>query len=170
MLSLAVYPRISQRTGARVLIVPGMTVVAIGMLLLVFAPTNGHYATNILPSMLLFAIGGGTAIPAIMSTAMSEATPDAAGATSGLLSTSQQVGAAIGLAALSAVATATTSHANHGSTAAQAAVAGYHVGWAIAAAMLSVAVVIAAVALRTARPDETTTEPTPAEMSTSHTG
>jgi EmrB/QacA subfamily drug resistance transporter len=149
VLSLAVYPRVSQRTGPRILIVPGMLTVALGMLLLVFVPTHGSYALHVLPSMLLFAIGGGTAIPAIMSTAMSETTPDAAGASSGLLSTSQQIGAAIGLAVLSAVAAATTSsRTDHGHAAADAAVSGYHVGWGLGAAMLTVAAIIAAYTLR----------------------
>jgi EmrB/QacA subfamily drug resistance transporter len=148
-LSLFGYPRISQRTGPRVLIVPGMLTVAAGMFLLVFAPTHGHYVSSVLPSMVLFAIGGGTAIPAIMSTAMSETTPDAAGASSGLLSTSQQVGSAIGLAVLSSVAVATTTNLTaHGHTAAAAAVGGYHVGWAIGAALLTAAAVIGAVTLR----------------------
>jgi EmrB/QacA subfamily drug resistance transporter len=153
-LSLFVYPRISQRIGPRRLIVPGMLVVALGMFLLVFAPTDGHYVTNALPSMLLFALGGGTAIPAIMSTAMSETTPDAAGASSGLLSTSQQVGSAVGLAVLSSIAAAVTSSATrHGTDAAAAAVSGFHLGWGIGAAMLAAAAGIAAVTLRTPKPE-----------------
>lgn len=153
VLSLAVYPRISQRTGPRVLIVPGMLTVALGLLLLVFVPTHGHYAVNVLPSMLLFAIGGGIAIPAIMSTAMSETTPDAAGASSGLLSTSQQIGAAVGIAVLSAVAAATTgSLTARGEAAADATVGGYHLGWGIGAAMLTGAAIIAAITLRAPKP------------------
>jgi EmrB/QacA subfamily drug resistance transporter len=148
-LSLFGYPRISQRTGPRALIVPGMLTVAAGMFLLVFAPTHGHYVISVLPSMVLFAIGGGTAIPAIMSTAMSETTPDAAGASSGLLSTSQQVGAAIGLASLSSIAVATTTKlAAHGHSGAAAAIGGYHVGWATGAVLLTAAAGIAAVMMR----------------------
>jgi EmrB/QacA subfamily drug resistance transporter len=148
-LSMFGYPHISQRTGPRALIVPGMLTVAAGMFLLVFAPANGHYVTAALPSMVLFAIGGGTAIPAIMSTAMSETTPDDAGASSGLLSTSQQVGSAIGLAVLSSIAVVTTTRLRtHGHTAAAAAVGGYHVGWGIGAALLTVAAGIAAFTLR----------------------
>jgi EmrB/QacA subfamily drug resistance transporter len=148
-LSLFGYPRLSQRTGARVLIVPGMLMVAVGMFLLVFAPTHGHYVSGALPSMLLFAVGGGTAIPAILSTAMSETTPDAAGASSGLLNTSQQVGSALGLAVLSSIAVATTTSLKaHGHSAAAAAVGGYHLGWGIGAALLTVAAGIASVTLR----------------------
>ncbi|TDW21406.1 MFS transporter [Kribbella kalugense] len=151
-LSLFGYPRISRRVGARVLIVPGMLMVALGLFLLVFAPTHGNYAVSVLPSMLLFAIGGGTAIPAIMSTAMSETTPDALGASSGLLNTSQQVGSAIGLAVLSSIAAATTARlGEHGQTATSAAVGGYHVGWGIGAALITVAAAIAAITLRRPR-------------------
>ncbi len=159
-ISLFGYPRISQRTGPRVLIVPGMLTTALGMLLLVFTPTHGHYATDMLPSILLFAIGGGTALPAIMSTAMSETTPDAAGASSGLLSTSQQVGAAIGLAVLSAIAAATTSGlTQHGTGAADAAVRGYHLGWGVGTALLTAAAVIAALTMRASRQPVATEQP-----------
>jgi MFS family permease len=129
-----------------------MLMVALGLFLLVFAPTHGNYIGSVLPSMLLFAIGGGTAIPAIMSTAMSETTPDALGASSGLLNTSQQVGSAIGLAVLSSIAAATTTRlGEHGRAATKAVVDGYHVGWGVGAALLTVAVVIAAVTLRRPR-------------------
>ncbi|MDX6335849.1 MAG: hypothetical protein QOG05_3189 [Streptosporangiaceae bacterium] len=153
VLSLAVYPRISQRISPHALVVPGMLTVSAGMLLLVFTPVHGHYLTNVLPSMVLFAIGGGTAIPAIMSTAMSETTPDAAGASSGLLSTSQQVGAAIGLAALSSIAVATTNRlSTHGQTTAADTVGGYHLSWGIGAAVLTAGAAIAAMTLTGRRP------------------
>jgi hypothetical protein len=88
-----------------------------------------------------------------MSTAMSETTPDAAGASSGLLSTSQQVGAAIGLAALSSIAVAATNHLSaHGQATAAATVAGYHLSWAIGAAVLTAAAAIAAMTLTGRRP------------------
>jgi EmrB/QacA subfamily drug resistance transporter len=153
VLALFVYPRVSRRTGPRALIVPGMLTTAVGMLLLTFAPADGHYAINVLPSMLLFAIGGGTALPAIMSTAMSETTRDGSGASSGLLNTSQQIGAAIGLAALSAIAVATTGHLiERGEATMTATVGGYHVGWGIGSALLATAAAIAAYTLRIRRP------------------
>jgi predicted MFS family arabinose efflux permease len=169
VLSLAVYPRISRRISPHALVVPGMLTVAAGMLLLVFTPVHGDYLTNILPSMVLFAIGGGTAIPAIMSTAMSETTPDAAGASSGLLSTSQQVGAAIGLAALSSIAVATTNHLSaHGQATAAATVGGFHLSWGIGAAALTAAAAIAAMTLarRPGTGHEPATEPVDAAPAT----
>jgi predicted MFS family arabinose efflux permease len=149
-LSLVGYPYLSGRLGSRALIVPGMLVVASAMAWLVLTPTtHAHYAGSVLPSMLLFAIGGGLAIPAIMTTAMSETTPGAAGASSGLLSTSQQLGSAVGLAFLSTIAVSTTAalHA-HGRAANDATVGGYHVAWAAGAALLAGATAIAAVTLR----------------------
>jgi EmrB/QacA subfamily drug resistance transporter len=148
-LSLLGYPVLSRRVGPRALIVPGMLTVAIGMTWLVFTPTHGHYAGDVLPSMVLFAVGGGVAIPAIMTTAMSETTADAAGVSSGLLNTSQQIGSAIGLAVLSSIAVATTSQLmTRGRGADAATVGGYHVAWACGAALLAVATGIAAVTLR----------------------
>ena len=149
VLALGVYPRVSQVIAPRMLIVPGLVAVALGLLLLVFTPTDGRYLTDVLPSMLLFAVGGGTAIPAIMSTAMSETTPQDAGASSGLLSTSQQVGSAIGLAVISAVAAAHTSRlVDRGVGPTDATVAGYHLGWAIGASVLAASAVVAALTMR----------------------
>jgi EmrB/QacA subfamily drug resistance transporter len=148
-LSLAGYPALSRRVGPRALIVPGMLTVAVGMASLVLTPTHGHYVASVLPGMVLFAAGGGIAIPAIMTTAMSETTTDAAGASSGLLSTSQQLGSAVGLALLSSVAVATTSRLSAAGRAADVAtVGGYHVAWGVGALLLAVATGVAAVSLR----------------------
>jgi hypothetical protein len=148
-LSLLGYLALSRRVGTRALIVPGMLTVAMGMAWLVFTPTHGQYAGDLLPSMLLFAVGGGITIPAIMTTAMSETTADAAGASSGLLNTSQQIGSAIGLALLSSIAVATTSQLMaRGRGPDVATVGGYHVAWACGAALLALATGIAAVTLR----------------------
>ena len=156
VLALGVYPRVSQVTGPRTLIVPGMVTVAFGMLLLVFVPLDGRYVTNVLPSMLLFAIGGGTAIPAIMSTAMAETTADDAGASSGLLSTSQQVGSAVGLAVISAAAAARTGRlVADGVRPADAAVAGYHLGWLIGSVVLATSAVVAGLTMGRRRPGRT---------------
>ena len=58
--------------------------------------------------MLLIGVGVGTSFPALMTLAMSGATPEDAGLASGLVNTSMQVGGAIGLAVLATLATERT--------------------------------------------------------------
>ncbi|MBW8801557.1 MAG: MFS transporter [Streptomyces sp.] len=149
LFSLVGYPRLARRFSPNTITVPGLLLAAAGMALMVAAPTDGQYAGDVLPSMLLFAIGGGLAIPAIFAAAMSATAPDAAGTSSGLLSTSNQVGAALGIAALSAVAVAFTTRS--GASHAVLPIAGYHAAWAVGAATLALSAAVAAVGLRPAR-------------------
>ncbi|MED1645891.1 MFS transporter [Brevibacillus agri] len=85
--------------------------IALGGSLLIFAentPVDGNFVTNVLPASLLGALGMSLAyIPATMS-AMSGAKPEEAGLASGIANTSYQIGSAIGLAAMVAIAAATT--------------------------------------------------------------
>ena len=70
------------------------------MLLFARTPVDGTYVADLLPAMLLVGIGAGLCFPALMTLAMSGATPSDAGLASGLVNTSAQVGGAIGLAVL----------------------------------------------------------------------
>ncbi|GED32043.1 MFS transporter [Brevibacillus centrosporus] len=85
--------------------------IALGGSLLLFAsntPVDGTFVSNVLPASLLGALGMSLAyIPATMS-AMSGAKPEEAGLASGIANTSYQIGSAIGLAAMVAIAAATT--------------------------------------------------------------
>ena len=63
---------------------------------------------DVLPPMLLIGVGIGTSFPALMTLAMSGATPQDSGLASGLVNTSAQVGGAIGLAILATLATGRT--------------------------------------------------------------
>lgn len=106
-LSVGVSARLNARFGPRVMLVSGLIPVAAGLALLIRLPTGGGYAANLLPTMLL--VGGfGLAFPAMITLAMSAASDSDAGVTSGLVNTTQQVGAALGVAVLSTLAAART--------------------------------------------------------------
>ncbi|MFS0855593.1 MULTISPECIES: MFS transporter [Paenibacillus] len=85
--------------------------IALGGSLLLFAtntPVDGNFATNVLPASLLGALGMSLAyIPATMS-AMSGAKPEESGLASGLANTSYQIGSAISLAIMVAIAASRT--------------------------------------------------------------
>jgi EmrB/QacA subfamily drug resistance transporter len=110
------------RVGSRVLLTTGLALTAVAALLLALAPDRATYATDLLPGFLLLGLGMGLAFPAISITAMSDVAHEAAGAASGLLSTAHEIGAALGVAALSAVALGATAGVDYGSAALAAAI------------------------------------------------
>ncbi|MET7333442.1 MFS transporter [Nonomuraea sp. NPDC005650] len=99
---IGITARLLGRFGAKPLIVAGLTVLAAGVAGLGF---TGEFATNVLPASLIAAVGMSLAyIPAMMS-AMSGARPEEAGLASGIVNTTYQVGSALGLAVMTALAT-----------------------------------------------------------------
>ncbi|MER6008894.1 MFS transporter [Nonomuraea angiospora] len=99
---IGITARLLGRFGAKPLIVVGLAVLAAGVAGLGF---TGGFATNVLPASLIAAVGMSLAyIPAMMS-AMSGARPEEAGLASGIVNTTYQVGSALGLAVMTALAT-----------------------------------------------------------------
>ena len=79
-------------------------------------PVDGSYASDILPGLLVAAFGVGAVFVGATTAANAGVSEDKAGLAAGLLNTAQQLGAALGLAILSAIATAHTNallHAGH---------------------------------------------------------
>ena len=147
-LSLRYTERLITRFGAKTLLPPGLGLVATGLLLFSFAPVDGSYVLNVLPMCLLLGFGIGSCFPALVGVAMSGATQEDAGLASGLVNTTAQVGAALGLAVLATVsATRTESLAKHGENAASALVGGYHVAFLIAAGLVVAAIVVSVLVL-----------------------
>ena len=163
--SLFVSARAIARLGERRTLLIGLALLATGIGLLTRLPAgNAHYATDLLPTML--AIGGfGLAITALTTLAMSDARPEDAGLASGLFNTTQQVGAAVGVAALTTLA---TSHSNAltagGGDPATALTAGFHLAFAAGAALVLAALLVAATILRTKHATEATSATSAADV------
>jgi EmrB/QacA subfamily drug resistance transporter len=96
------------RIGFKITLVVGMLFVAGGLLWFAQVPPDGSYVSDLLGPMLLAAIGLGLSFVPVTIAAVTGIRPDQAGLASGLVNTSQQVGGALGLAILVAVANATT--------------------------------------------------------------
>jgi hypothetical protein len=112
----------------------------------------GHFALDILPATLLYGIGGGLCFPALTTLALSGAPPGTSGMISGLLGTAYQVGGAVVLAILSALAAGRgAERLALGDTAAAAAGAGYQAAFLAAAMLVLAAIPVAAVAARPSR-------------------
>jgi EmrB/QacA subfamily drug resistance transporter len=96
------------RVGVKPVIVTGMTFLAAGLLYFTQVSVGGSYLGDLLPGFLLIAAGLGFSFVPISIAALAGVQPSEAGLASGLFNTSQQIGGALGIAALSAVATSKT--------------------------------------------------------------
>jgi EmrB/QacA subfamily drug resistance transporter len=99
------------RVGVKPVIAAGMTLLTVGLLYFTQVSVGGSYAGDLLPGFLLIAAGLGFSFVPISIAALAGVQSSEAGLASGLFNTSQQVGGALGIAALSAIATSTTSDA-----------------------------------------------------------
>ena len=147
--SLGLSARIAARFGQRAMLLAGLVLIAAALALLTRLPVHASYPAHLLPALLIFGIGGGLTLPALASLGMSGATDSDAGLASGLFNTTQQVGAALGVAVLStlAAAQARSLHATSISSAAALA-AGYHLAFAIGTVLTVAAIIVAAAVLR----------------------
>jgi predicted MFS family arabinose efflux permease len=147
-LSLRITAALIGRIGARRTLLPGLVLVLAALVLFTRAPVDGDYATDVLPVMALLGAGAGLAFPALMTLAMSGATPADAGLASGLVNTSAQVGGAIGLAVLATVAaTESDGRVAAGEPVAAALNGGYHLAYLVGAGLVLAAVALAALVL-----------------------
>ena len=135
------------RFGSRWIVVAGLLVAATGASMLAAAPQHPGYVTDLLPGYLALGLGIGMTFVAVAVAAMADVTHDLAGLASGLMTTAHELGAAVGVSVLAAVAGA----AHAGGSIAQL-VDGYHRGFLIAGSVAAVVALMAAVALPSVRP------------------
>jgi EmrB/QacA subfamily drug resistance transporter len=147
-LSVRYAERLNARFAPHAILLPGLTLVAVGMLLFIRIPVHAHYVVDIAPSLVLMGIGFGISMPTLMTLAMSGATPQDAGVASGLVNTTAQVGGALGLAVLATLSASHTSHLLAGGTSrASALVSGYHLAFIVAFGLCVTGVAVVAVLL-----------------------
>jgi EmrB/QacA subfamily drug resistance transporter len=152
ILSLGFSAKLNLRFGPRATLLPGLVLVAAGLLLLSQISADGSYFAEVLPAMLLVGAGAGLSFPSIMTLAMSGVAPEEAGLASGLVNTSLQVGGAFGLAVLATLATNRTSDLLASGTAAGPALtSGYRLAFLVAAGIVAVAFAVAVLVLEPVR-------------------
>jgi MFS family permease len=96
------------RVGVKPVLVAGMTFLTAGLAYFTQVSVGGSYLGDLLPGFLLVGVGLGFSFVPISIAALAGVRPSEAGLASGLINTSQQIGGALGIAALSAIATSTT--------------------------------------------------------------
>ncbi len=131
----------------------GLTLIALSLLWMARLPVDGDYVVDLLPAMFLLGAGAGISFPQIMTLAMSAATPQDSGLLSGLINTTQQVGAAVGLAVLATLATERSEELlRDGASNPSALTSGYTLAFAIGAGFVIAAIAVAIAVLRSPAP------------------
>ncbi|NUR08022.1 MAG: MFS transporter [Nocardioidaceae bacterium] len=102
--SAAIASKLIGHVGPRVLILVGLVVMAGGALLLASRAGGTSYVADVLPGFLLVGAGVGPMFVAIAVAAMSDVPVEHSGLASGLMMTGHEIGAALGVAALTAIA------------------------------------------------------------------
>lgn len=123
-----------------------MLLTGLGLLLLSQNTVDSAYVTGVLPALVLVGAGYGSVLAPGMARATLGVLPQHAGAASGLVNASQQIGLAIGTATLVAVAVAATGAQSTPS----AAVAGYNAAYLTGAIVITVGAALEAVIYRVA--------------------
>ncbi|MFI8963960.1 MFS transporter [Streptomyces sp. NPDC053493] len=100
----AITARLMAKFGAKPLIGVGLLVLAAGLVWLAAVEPTGTFVVDVLPASLVAALGMSLAYIPAMIAAMSGAPQEQAGLASGIVNTTYNVGSALGLAALTAVA------------------------------------------------------------------
>ena len=106
VLSLGLTARIVGLTGPKPPMIAGMLLFTLGMLLFARAPVDGSFVRDILPPMFLLGLGSGLSFMPLFLIATGETAPAESGLVTALISTSQLIGGAIGLALLAGLAAA----------------------------------------------------------------
>ena len=105
----AVAAQLVTRIGVRPVLTVGMTMLTGGLVYFTQVSVGGTYLEDLLPGFLLIGVGIGFSFVPISIAALAGVEPAEAGLASGLINTSQQIGGALGIAALSTIATTQTS-------------------------------------------------------------
>jgi EmrB/QacA subfamily drug resistance transporter len=107
-ISAGVASQLLARVGTRPVIVVGAVVAAGGLYWLSRVPVDGSYARDLLPGLVVLSLGFGPVFVGVATAANAGVPSDKAGLAAALLNASQQLGAALGLAIYTAVATSRT--------------------------------------------------------------
>jgi EmrB/QacA subfamily drug resistance transporter len=132
------------RVGTRPVVVVGCLVAAVGIYWVSRVPLHGSYVHDLLPGFVVMSLGAGCVFVSVTAAANAGVPADKAGLAAGLLNSSQQIGSALGLAVLSAVAiTQTNDLLASGGSHLVAADAGYHRALLVGSLLMAAAALIA---------------------------
>lgn len=146
----AIATQLVGKIGYKPLLIVGPILLGIGLLINAnIIEVGGDYWHNVAPGLIVAGMGMGLSFVPLTLAATSGVAHEFSGLVSGVLNTAQQIGGAIGLAVLSAVANSTTKNALLSGTAVpQARIDGFQTGFKVAVLFALAALIVAAVVLR----------------------
>lgn len=148
--------------GPRVALASGLAVSAIGVALFTRLSVDGSYLTELLPAMIVTALGFGMTNPAMQNAAVHDVSEADAGLGSGIVTTVLQMGGALGLTVFVAIALGHQRGEQAAGVSQNAAITnGYTFAFTIAAIALAVGSVASLLLLRGVRVDAPETTPAP---------
>jgi predicted MFS family arabinose efflux permease len=147
-----VQTRVLGRTGAKPIVMTGMTLGVVAMILFTRLTPHGAYASDVLPGLLLTGVGMGCIFAPAFSTATLGVRSSDAGIASAMVNTSQQVGGSVGTALLStifasAAASFASAHNRAAGVAGAASIHGYTTAFEWAAALFGMGLLVALLVL-----------------------
>ena len=145
----AVAGQLVTRLGVKPVLVIGMVMLTAGLLYFTQVSVGGSYLGDLMPGFLIIGVGIGFSFVPISIAALAGVTASEAGLASGLINTSQQIGGALGIAALSTIATTrTTDSVSSGSALPTALVDGFQSAFTVGAVVAALGVVAALTLIR----------------------
>ena len=137
------------KVGVKPVLVTGMSLLTVGLIYFTQVSPDGTYLGDLLPGFLIIAVGMAFSFVSISIAALAGIPENEAGIASGLINTSQQIGGALGIAVLSAVAIANTNDAARaGDAPAAALTSGFQAAFWVGAAVAAVGLVVSLVLIR----------------------
>jgi MFS family permease len=141
--------KLPDRVDPRLPITIGCGLATIGLWLMSGLDPTSSYGADVLPALLLTGLGLGLAFVPVIGLGTGDAEERDGGLASGLMTTAQQIGGAIGIAALITVATDRTTHAlQSGAQQAAALTDGFQAAFHVEAGIIAAAGLLALVLLR----------------------
>jgi MFS family permease len=135
--------------GVKPVLVTGMSLLTLGLVYFTQVSVEGSYLGDLLPGFLVIAMGMAFAFVSISIAALAGVPAKDAGLASGLINTSQQIGGALGIAVLSAVAIAQTNDAaKAGDAVPEALTSGFQAAFWVGAGIAAAGVLASLILIR----------------------
>jgi len=155
------------RLGVRPTLATGLLLSAVSVAWLTRLPVEGHYFWDLFPAFVLGGAGMGLSFVPVTIASLTGVERSDAGVASGLINTSRQIGGAIGIAAVSAIAASSTSHYARAHSAVSSGIAldhGFQTALYTLTGLLLVGVLIAVTLVRSAPAASTQVSPVDGEV------
>jgi len=141
LIAAGLAPALVSRIGVRLVAAAGAAVTLAGLVLFTRIPTHGQLLTDIVIPSVIVGLGGGLVLLSTTIAAMSGAPAEHHGVASALLNVSRQLGGALGLAAIATLVASVA--ARSAGSLPVALTAGFRAGFAVSAALVALAAIMA---------------------------